>query len=588
MREKVRISFWRVFWASLTAGIAIMILVFMFVSGIIGSLFQPPAPFYVKPNSVLHMKLDGNIKEKTSNKFEPSLMGVASTIGLSDILYGLEKAEKDDNVQGVFIELSNPACGFATSTAIRDAINKFEESGKFVVTYFQGEAISLKHYYIASAANESYAFPSSVMSFVGIGAELTFFKGMFDKIGLEMQVIRGSNNDFKSAVEPYFLEKMSDSSKLQLTRYLNNIWDKVISDVAEEKGLNINVLNGLANDLKIRRAKDAVTHGLIDAVKYRDEVLDLISLKLNLDDKQDIEFASFEKYAKKKFEDNQKINRNDNPNVAVIIAEGGVVKSGDGLSSNKITKLLKEAREKESIKSVVLRVNSPGGSALASDEIWREVKLTNEVKPVIVSMGDVAASGGYYIAAGASRIFAQENTITGSIGVFGVIPFTGNMLEDKLGLSFDRVQTNNHAVMSTNKRLDEVEMEAIQAEVDEIYEDFLEIVADGRKMSKASVNEIARGRVWTGKDALNIGLVDEIGGLNEAVNYAAQLVNITDIKVEFMPKVKKEPWVEILEMINEEDEKGSVPDALLELLFQLKKVENLHGVQARLPYFINL
>ena len=594
-KPKKVISFGKVFWPSLMASVVVLTLLVLFFFVLFGSLFSGPAPFAVKDKTVLHMTLSGQINESSNSEFNPSSFQMEQQIGLSDILYGLEKAASDKRIKGIFIELDGAQCGYATASEIREALVNFqEESGKFVLAYHKGEAVGMKQYFIASAAKENYGFPSTMFEFGGLGAELMFFKGMFDKLDLEMQVVRGSNNDFKSAVEPYFLEKMSDSSKHQIERYLTSMWEDIRQTIGDAKGISPADLNIYADSTYIRRMHDAVTYKLIDAVKYRDEVMEMLVQHSGAKDAEDLEFVSFEKFARKKFENNQKIvngSSKSTANVAVILAEGGVTTTGDGLASDKITKLLRQARLDDHIKTIVFRVNSPGGSALASDEIWREVVLAKAVKPVIVSMGDVAASGGYYIAAPATRIFAEPMTITGSIGVFGVIPYTGAMLENKLGLSFDRVSTNKRSVLTTNKKMTPEEFQIVQDEVDYIYDEFLQRVAEGRRMSKEQVNAIARGRVWTGKDAVKIGLVDELGGLKDAIAYAAKEAGLESPKVQYLPEIKKEPIQELLESFAEENQvsvKQGIPEELLEYYSKLRSLENYVGIQARLPYELKL
>lgn len=589
--EKKKVSFGRVFWPSLLASIVVLIILGTVITLIISSAVGSKPVYSVEKKTVLHMTLEGEIGEMSKSDLSPSTFSFINTVGLVDLLYGLEKAANDDRISGLFLELDGAQCGYATATEIRNAINKFEESGKFVVAYNKGEAVSLKQYYIASAANESYGFPSTMFEFLGLGTELMFFKGMFDKLDLEMQVVRGSNNDFKSAVEPFFLTEMSDSSRMQVKRYLTGIWDNVRTEIGEEKKIDSKTLNMYADSSMIRRITHAVQYDLIDDEKYRDEVIALIGEKLDISNVEDINFKSFETYAQKKFKSNQSINHGKKANVAVIIAEGGVVTEGEGLSSANITKLFQKARRDKDIKTIVFRINSPGGSALASDEIWREVKLANEEKKVIVSMGDVAASGGYYIAAPADKIFAEATTITGSIGVFGVIPYTGAMLENKLGLSFDRVSTNDHAVLSTNQKLSEEEFAVVQEEVDYIYDQFLSRVAEGRGMTKPEVNVVARGRVWTGEDAKKNGLVDEIGGLTDAINYAAEQAGIADKDqiIRYYPKVEEKPWMEFIESLEDSEEstgQAAIPQEMMELCKRIRSIENLTGIQARLPYEI--
>ena len=596
IKEK-KVTFGRIFWPSLVAmliaSIVGLILFFLILGGVIGGLTESPS-YSIEDKTILHMSLKGEIAENSSSTFNPAEMGIENKIGLSDLLFGLEKAKTDDKIKGVFMEIDNLQCGFATAREIRNAINDFEKSGKFVVAYNGGEVITQKEYYISSAANEVYAFPTSTMEFVGLGAELMFFKNTLDMLEVEMQVIRGKNNDFKSAVEPFFRTEMSDSSRLQIEKYLSSIWSDIRIDISRDRKISASELNDIAENLKVRRAADAVKMKMMNATKYRDEVLAILVKKSGAKNVDDLEFNEFEKYAKKKFYNDQIGIKFGKPNIAVILAEGDVSVDGAGLSSQKICKYLREARLDKNIKTIVLRVNSPGGSALASDEIWREVKLANQKKKVIVSMGDVAASGGYYIASPADRIFAEPTTITGSIGVFGVIPFTGNMLQNKLGLTFDRAQTNKHSVLSTNRRLSPEEFATIQEEVDAIYLDFLNRVSTGRGMTVEAVNAIARGRVWTGTDALNIGLVDQLGGIKEAINYAAKQAGIKDQKIRYWPEKKEDPIFELIEDLTKEEQASikssysEMPESLKFYYQQFKKLEQLKGIQMRMPYEIVL
>jgi protease-4 len=595
MTEK-KITFGKIFWPSFLAvfimSIIGLIIFSLILGGLIGSFGKfGPKPLAIKNNTVLHMTLSGAIGEKSSSTFNPSSFQMDKKIGLSDILYGLEHAKTDSKIKGIFLEIGDLSCGYATAREIRNAINDFEKSGKFVVAYNGGEVITQKEYYVSSAANEVYGFPSSTMEFIGLGAELSFFKGTLDKLEVEVQVIRGSNNDFKSAVEPFFRENMSDSSRVQIELYLTSMWEDIRTDISADRKVKIEKLNTIADSAFIRRADDAVKYKLMDGTKYRDEIISLMSEKVGLEDGEELELQEFEKYAKKKFYHNQVLAKNDSPNIAVILAEGDVSVDGDGLTSKQICKLFQEARKNKTIKTVVFRVNSPGGSALASDEIWREVQLTNETKKVIVSMGDVAASGGYYISAPATTIFAEPSTITGSIGVFGMIPYTGKMLQNKLGITFDRAATNQHSVMTTNRKLTPEEYLLVQEEVDGIYDQFLSRVAEGRGMTKERVNEIARGRVWTGRDALKIGLVDKLGGISDAIAYAAKKSNISSPKVLYYPLKKEDPWLSLLEDLEEQQEnemrvsmQHSMPQELVYYYNQLKSIESMSGMQMRMPF----
>jgi protease IV len=593
-----KITFGKVFWPSMVAVLVVsfisLILFFLILGGIIGGLSDfGPKPLAIKDNTILHMTLDGQIAEKTDNSFDVGSFSMNKTTGLSDLLYGLEKAKTDKKIKGLFIEIGSLDCGYATARELRKAINDFEESGKFAIAYNRGEMISLKDYYVASAANTNYGFPSSNMEFLGLGAELTFFKGTMDKLGVDVEIIRGTNNDFKSAVEPFFRKEMSDSARVQIERYITSMWDDIRTDISKDRKVSKDQLMTIAENAEIRSAEDAVKFKLIDKVMYRDEVMTKLSEKIGLDKDDELQMESFEKYARKKFRQDQVLAKKDKPNVAVILAEGGVAVDGDGLTSKEICKLFQDVRKNKSIKTVVFRINSPGGSALASEEIWREVYLTNKKMKVIVSMGDVAASGGYYIASPATMIFAEPTTITGSIGVFGMIPYTGRMFEDKLGMTFDRAQTNKHAIMSTNKKLTTEELTLIQTEVDAIYDLFLKRVADGRKMTKEQVNVVGRGRVWTGTDALRIGLVDKLGGINDAIAYATKEAGLDKAKILFYPQRKSDKWMEIIEQLEDEDDtqvsfdqSAQLPKELVEHYNKLKRIEQYSGIQMRLPYEI--
>jgi protease-4 len=335
--------------------------------------------------------------------------------------------------------------------------------------------------------------------------------------------------------------------------------------------------------------ESALKAKLISGLTYRDEFMGILKKKVGIGQEDELEIQSMEKYALKAFSDRQLLVKNQNPNIAVILAEGDVATSGDGISSEKICKLFQKVRNDKNITAVVFRINSPGGSALASEEIWREVAQTQKKKKVIVSMGDVAASGGYYIATPADRIFAEPTTITGSIGVFGMIPYTGKFMENKLGITFDEVRTNQHSLTSLNKKLTPEELAVIQKQVDKIYTQFLTRVSVGRKMSMDQVSVLARGRVWSGEDALRIGLVDELGGLSKAIAYASRKMN--NPKVVYYPIVKKNALSEIAAMIEEQQEEDetiqmdiAIPKELKALYARIKKIESMSGIQMRMPF----
>lgn len=590
-----KISFGRIFWPSFWAGLIISILgilIWLFVIGSFINSFEPKG-MQIKDKTILHITLDDGIAERGGGELDPTTFKFDKSMSLSAILHGLNEAREDDKIKGLFLEIDELSCGLAAAKEIHDAIDRFEESGKFVVAYNSGEYVSTLEYYIASAANETYGFPSSNVQLVGLGAELTFFKKALDKLDVEMQVVRGTDNHFKSAVEPFFRENMSDSARVQTERYLASIWEDLRNDIAKARNISADRLDEIAENVEVLDVTDAVKLKLIDAAKYRDEVIAILADKVKKGKDEKLHLFDFNKYAKKRFYQDQVLQEANDPNIAVILAEGGVAKTGDGLTSEDICKLFKEARENETIKTVVFRINSPGGSALASEEIWREVSLTNEKKKVIVSMGDLAASGGYYIATPASYIFAEPTTITGSIGVFGVIPYTGAMFENKLGLTFDRATTNSHSVLSTNRKLSDDEFAKIQESVDDIYDLFKTRVSDGRGMTKNEVGIVARGRVWTGRDAQKIGLVDELGGITDAINYAAEKAGIKEQKVLYYPQPKEDKLAELFEKLEEKNAKLSVqqtkiPSSLMKQMDHIQELESYQGVQMRLPFHLEI
>lgn len=579
----MKVSFWRIFFASLLATVVVSIIGWVITIMVIGGLLsETPDP---SDKQVLRLTLSGVIQEKTDVSIDPSSFSVSRTTGLSELLAGFEEARQDDGVKGILLELKNVQCGYTTARELREAIHRFRKSGKFVIAYLSGELITQKQYYISAAASEVYGFHTSIIEFLGLGSEYMYYKNGLDKLGVEVQIVRGSNNDFKSAVEPFFRTEMSDSSKLQTNKYMQGIWGTIKKDLSVDRHIAENELNRYAEQQLIQRLDDAFKYKLIDGVCYRDELVQ----KLNKKSGSKIDLSnlqSFEKYAHKKFKLQQAVQSDEK--VAVVLAEGGIAVSGDEMTSKDICAHFQEVRNDKSIQVVVFRVNSPGGSALASEEIWREVSLTAKKKKVIVSMGDVAASGGYYIATPATRIFAEPTTITGSIGVFGMIPYTGKLFENYFGITFDRVQTNAHAVLSLNRKLTPEEFLKIQAEVDNTYTKFKQRVSEGRGLTTEQVERIARGRVWVGLDAVKIGLVDEIGGLNDAIAYAKKLIHAPTAKVKYWPEVKDDQFDALLEDLGEQLKSNdrvkstALPMELQQALNELNVLQSKSGIQMRL------
>ena len=545
--------FWRSFWASILAYIVLSVLIIVFINVIvfsIGSSLNTKKPLVIKKNSYLEMKLDFSIKERGGlmpgvNMLNP----VIKNHSISDVVNAIEKAKNDDNIKGIVLRPENISIDLSNIHVLRNKLNEFKESGKFIISY--AEYYSLGSYYISSVADQVFLYPEGMLDYRGLSTELMFFKGAIEKYGVDVQIIRGSGNDYKSAVEPFMYNKMSDENRYQLKSILNTLWNNMNQDIGKNRGITNLNLNQIADSVLAYNAAGGLKQNLIDATLYEDELDSIVNSKLSLNENEKANKISFKKYLKKQ-ESKKKFKHSKKSNLAVIYAEGEI-RSGENqegvMGSETIVKAINKAKNDSLIKAIVLRVNSPGGSALASDVIWRAIELAKKNKPVVVSMGSVAASGGYYISCGADRIFASTNTITGSIGVFGVVPSVGRMLNENIGLSFDRVETNPHASMSPFNTLDPFEFGVYQKAIDEIYDTFLTRVSDGRSgLTKKEVHELAKGRVWTSENALENQLIDEIGTVEDAINYAANLADINndDIKILELPKIKNDPFLEII------------------------------------------
>lgn len=527
------------------------------------------------------------------------IFGDKNGMGLNDIMKSLQKAESDSSIKGVYIDLTDEPVGSpATLEEVRNAILHFKASKKFVYAY--AESYSQKGYYLASVADKIYLHPEGEFTFKGLSSQIMYYKNALEKLDVQMQVFR--HGKFKSAVEPYLLDKMSPANRLQIRTLLNSIWMHMLEGISKQRGVSVDELQQIADNLKINFPADAQQYKLVDELKYKDEVNDILKQKLGVKEKEKINFVSLEKYAehvnKKHADDEDDVDENDRikksskDKLAVIYAVGEIA-SGEGdnekIGSETTAKAIKEARMDSSVKAIVLRVNSPGGSALASDVIWREVTLAKKSKPVIVSMGDVAASGGYYISCAADRIFAQPNTITGSIGVFGLIPNAGKLFNNKLGINIDTVCTAKHGDLgSLYRAATPEEAEYIQKSVEQVYSTFTKRVAEGRGMAQADVDSIGQGRVWSGIDALRIKLVDELGGIGDAIKYAEKKANLkeNDYELLSLPK-QKDPFKELLSG-KKDDEEARVLQKNFGVLYDyLKTAQTMlkaKGVQARMPF----
>lgn len=545
----------------------------------------------VKDKSVLHVKLNFEIKERGVSSpfgnFDPQTFEAKPSVGLNDILAILKNAANDDKVKGIYLDMQSVPAGMATIEEIRNALLQFKESGKWIISY--SEVYSQKAYYLASVSDELWLNPQGMVEWKGLGSQMMFLKGMFEKLEVEPQIIRYGK--FKSAVEPLILDKMSAANRMQTMTYLNDLWNKILQGTSEGRGKTIEELDGFAQNATIQNGKDALENGLVDKLLYKDEVMVNLRAKLEIENEDDkINFIGLAKYkdAPKAKVDGEKVTKKEK--IAIVYAVGSI-ESGQGddetIGSERISAEIRKARKDDKIKAIVLRVNSPGGSALASDVIWREVVLAREAKPVVVSMGDVAASGGYYIACAADTILAQPNTITGSIGVFGVLMNAQKMMNNKLGIMIDTAKTNRFADLGTPFRpLTSLEREIVQNGVNEIYEDFITKVGQGRGMTTAQVDSIGQGRVWSGEDALENGLVDLLGGIDDAVEIAANMAEVENYRVVEYP-AQKDPIEQMIKEISGQGEEVFLKHRLGQYYEYVKDVEDLmkmEGVQARLPY----
>tara|TARA_R110001592_G_scaffold178589_3_gene419723 strand:+ start:2591 stop:4378 length:1788 start_codon:yes stop_codon:yes gene_type:complete len=580
------------------ASIISMVIFFGMIGSLISSVSegQKDKIEKVEPNSILHVKLNYEIKDRSSNNpfenFDFSSFESHEGPGLNKIIESLEKAKTDDKIKGIYLDLTSIHGGMATLEEIRLALLDFKEAGKWIISY--SEIYTQGTYYLASVADKVYLNPAGIVEHRGLSSELMFFKKALEKLDVEMQIIR--HGKFKSAVEPYMLEKMSAANREQYELLLNTAWGSMTKAVAASRNISVEKLNELADNMTIQDANIAKTEGLVDEVLFKDELLAELRTKLKIEANDEIKTISLKKYSKSaKTSPFKPKKEKESKNQIAVIYASGEINSGKSknniMGSETISEAIREARLDENVKAIVLRVNSPGGSAMASDVMWREVVLAKQAKPVIVSMGNVAASGGYYISCAADKIVADEKTITGSIGVFGVIPNAQGLMNNKLGITFDRVKTNKHSdLMSVFKPLTAEERDIIQIGVEKIYDDFITKVADGRGMTKEEVDAIGQGRVWMGLDAIKIGLIDEIGGLERAIEIAKTTAKLNDYNVVDYPK-RKDPLEEIMEELTSNIEAKILTKTLGNEYKYYKKVQDIShqsGIMARMPFDIEL
>ena len=578
--------FFKSFFASLLALVVFSLIGLFFIIGIAAS-FSKEEPKVVATNSVLVLDLSNEYLEQVQDDPISEILNKKNgkSTSLSELVHLINYAKKDDAIKGIYIKCQQNPNGYAASEEIRKALIDFRTSKKFVIAY--AETITQKAYMIANAADEIYTHPQGGIEWNGFNYETVFLKGLLDKLEIQPQVFYAGK--FKSATEPFRYTQMSEANKLQTSVWLGGLYDQFIANTATERYLNADSLKYWANQGSIQSAYDASKFHLVDALMYDDQVKKVISKKLRQNNQKEIAFVSMGEYAS-----TVAIRGTGSGKIAVVFANGDVVmgKNQQGaIASDDFRSLLQKLRKDESIKAVVFRVNSPGGSALASDIIWREVDLLKKEKPVVVSMGDLAASGGYYIACGADSIFANAGTITGSIGVFSVIPNVKGLMNNKLGISFDGVKTGQYADMpSTTRPLNATEQRFMQASVDSIYHTFTSRVAVGRKKSIEYIDSIAQGRVWIGADAIKIGLVDRIGTLDDAIASAAKMAKLKGYGIKSFPESKSfiesfmEEYKETAKVKAIKEEIGA---SQFELFKELKSIRQMMGApQTRLPIFV--
>ncbi len=561
-------------------GLFIFSLLGLFVLvGIIGAAASTDDVPIVKANTVLHLNLNGVVVEKAlDDPFQETFGGGPKTISLLDLIHSIEVAKNDDNVKGIYLEPQFLQAGYSSLQEIRDALLDFKASGKFVHAY--GTYLSEGDYYLVSTADSIYLNPEGSLEFNGLTAGVTFFKGLFDKLDIEPQIFRVG--EFKSYIEPFVRKSMSEENRLQLSELITSVHNTYLSNVSEVRGIPVEALRGISDQMKVRFPEDAASLGLVSKVAYEDEMVSLLKREVGIAESKNLTLMKYSKYMKT-------ISSNYSSNkVAVIVANGDIVmgSANDAIGGDQFAKEIRKARENDAVKAIVLRVNSPGGSLTASDIIWREIMLTKGVKPIIASMSDVAASGGYFISMPCDTIVAQPNTITGSIGIFGMMFNIGSFLENKLGITNESVNTGEFSdIMTISRPLTEYEKEIIQGQVEDGYKTFTTKAAEGRNMAVDELKKYAGGRVWSGSQAYDRGLVDVLGSYETAVSIAADKAGISDdYEIRYYPEQKS--FVEqLLEDFSDAKVKvfASETDVFAPYLEKVKSLERMNGIQARMP-----
>jgi len=585
-------SFFKYLFASILGVLISLFLAFLIMMGIVSAIASSSdKPVSVKDNSILYIKLDKEIVDRANDNpfagFNPGTLQPKTSLGLNKILKALNNAKDDPHIKGILMEIDAVNAGAATTEEIRNALLKFKESGKFIYSY--SDTYSQKAYYLASVSDSVFLNPEGMVEWLGLRSQIMFFKNALDKLGVEPQIIR--HGKFKSAVEPFMLDKMSPANREQTMTYLSSIWNCWVDGISASRNISSADLNRMANNMEILNAKACLNNKLIDGLIYKDELIDFLKTKLGISDKKDLTVVKLEKYFKAPEVVKKKFSKDK---IVVIYAQGEIGMgegSDDNIGSDGLSRAIRKARRDSSVKAIVFRVNSPGGSALASEVIWREVDLAAKVKPVIVSMGDYAASGGYYISAPATEIIASPTTITGSIGVFGLFFNYGKALDKKLGINVDVVKTNDHAdFFSSFRSMTEEERSVGQLLIEGTYQSFIGHVSEGRQIPVERVDEIGQGRVWSGLNAKEIKLVDNFGGLTDAITLAAQKSNLENYRLIELPE-QKSPVEELIKEMTGEARAALLHNELgdgYKYFNCLKNMMQNQGVQARLPYNVEV
>lgn len=582
-------NFLRNLFASIFGTLIALGIIFMLFVLIVSTISESET-VTVKSNSILEISLDSKIKDfapKSDNPLNELFDFKDDKIGLGEIINAIENAKGDANIRGISIKLSGIQGGIAQTQAIRNKLEEFKETGKFIKAY--ADFYDQKSYYLSSVADSIFVNPFGGVDFKGLSSEVLYYKDIEDKTGVKMEVIR--HGKYKSAVEPYLYNQMSENNREQITAFLKSIWNEMLVNISKNRNISIAELNIIADNLLARNADLAVENNMVDAKIYLDEYNEKLNwaVGLSVDDK--LHKISMKDYIAT---GKGRVISSSANKIAVIYAQGELLYgkgNEDYIGQDLIINALKKARETSSVKAIVLRINSPGGVALTGELIWRELEITKLKLPVVVSMGNVAASGGYYIACNANKIFAESTTITGSIGVFGMIPNI-SQLADKIGINAEQVATNKGPNYSVFEPMTDEFRVVTKEGVEQVYNTFLERVAKGRGMLVAEVDSIAQGRVWSGIEALKNGLVDEIGSLDDAIAYAAELVNITDFRVRNYPdynlgledKLSNFPFMKSKEKILIEE----IGEANYKTYQSIKQISRLKGIQARIPFIIDI